>query len=387
MTSRRARAAATLAVAVAVAAASDAPASSAFNRAGVEGNVFTPHRPTLKASALASPTTAATTVSIPARFGGIDINSAADAAGIRQQLIDYIWKGAGFPSGAMPSSVQTGVSDSDFSGSGSIASIDRLNVKEEYGVTTYEYLFHARNPLNRLVIYHEGHNGTFRVGKSTIQYFTDRGYDVLALSMPLVVDNPSSFDYWRPYTHDFGKVSLYSHYYVRLVETASFSGIKYFMEPVAEGLNYALSKRPYGQVAMVGFGGGGWTTTLYAAVDPRVQRNYAIAGSLPFFLRWSYNPGDWEQMVPGLYHVADYLELYILDAANGSGRHSMQILNSADPCCFSGATYRSAPYDSTLDSVMSAAGIDGSFDVYIDDNAQNSISPNALDVIASDLAQ
>ena len=40
---------------------------------------------------------------------------------------------------------------------------------------------------------------------------------------------------------------------------------------------------------------GGWTTTVYAAIDPRVTRSYPVAGSLPIPLRVDVRDwGDWE---------------------------------------------------------------------------------------------
>jgi len=54
--------------------------------------------------------------------------------------------------------------------------------------------------------------------------------------------------------------------------------LRYFVEPVAIGLNYTR-RLGYALTAMAGLSGGGWTTMLYAALDPRVQRSYPVAGS------------------------------------------------------------------------------------------------------------
>ena len=42
----------------------------------------------------------------------------------------------------------------------------------------------------------------------------------------------------------------------------------------------------YGDVniSMCGFSGGGWTTTIAAAIDPRIKNSFPVAGSLPVFL-------------------------------------------------------------------------------------------------------
>jgi hypothetical protein len=93
-------------------------------------------------------------------------------------------------------------------------------------------------------------------------------------------------------------------------------------------------------VQMIGLSGGGWTTTVYAAIDPRVTRSHPVAGSLPFSLRGAApnvtsSVGDREQRrdtLPGFYGAAAYLDLYVM-AATGPGRRQLQILNRFDPCC------------------------------------------------------
>ena len=365
--------------ALATAALAPGSAQAAFDSAGVEGGVFTPKAPALATGTpMASPSP---------DMGAIDIRTRSDAGYMRTKLIRYLWKQDNFPLNVLPAKVTTGITDPDFSPMASVASIDRLDVTQEFGIKTYEYLLHARNPINKLMIYHSGHEGTFRVHKAEIQYFLDRGYDVLGVSMPLIRDSHSGWDYPTPHLRDFGNVTLYTHEYLPLVESSTYSPMKLFFEPVAEGLNYALKQQGYSQVAMMGLSGGGWTTTVYAALDVRVRRAYPIAGTLPLYMHYTYNPGDWEQVERSFYHVADYLELYIMGVSHGLRRHELQILNSRDPSSFSGAIYQSAPYEPVIDDRIRTAGIDGTFDVYIDPNAQHSISPNALNVIANDLAQ
>jgi len=49
----------------------------------------------------------------------------------------------------------------------------------------------------------------------------------------------------------------------------------------------------------------------------------------------SKNIGDYEQIIPELYAITNYLELYILNSY-GDDRIHVQISNNNDPCCFSG---------------------------------------------------
>jgi hypothetical protein len=72
---------------------------------------------------------------------------------------------------------------------------------------------------------------------------------------------------------------------------------------------------------MIGLSGGGWTTTLYAAIDPRVRLSFPVAGTLPEYLRVG-RPGAREQFYPDLYKIANYLDLYVMgsrvaDASSG----------------------------------------------------------------------
>jgi len=87
--------------------------------------------------------------------------------------------------------------------------------------------------------------------------------------------------------------------------------LNFFMEPIAVALNYVTKEHNYKQIVMTGISGGGWSTILYAAIDPRISLSYPVAGSVPFFLR-DVDWGDWEQNVTDLYRIADYPELYIL---------------------------------------------------------------------------
>lgn len=92
--------------------------------------------------------------------------------------------------------------------------------------------------------------------------------------------------------------------------------------------------------------------------------------------------GDYEQSIPELYTIANYLELYVL-SSSGDGRKQLQILNKNDPCCMGGEDFRS--YESVVNERVRASG-NGSFAVYLDTkNTNHSISNTALDVIINDI--
>ena len=124
------------------------------------------------------------------------------------------------------------------------------------------------------------------------------------------------------------------------------SPMKFFLEPVAAGLNHIkksarkMGSPDYRKFHMTGLSGGGWTTTVYAAIDPRIQLSFPVAGTMPLYLRTGGSVGDLEQFEPGFYAIAGYQDLYML-GADKPGRRQVQILNRRDNCCFGEAQHDS----------------------------------------------
>ncbi len=117
------------------------------------------------------------------------------------------------------------------------------------------------------------------------------------------------------------------------------SPMKYFLEPLTVSLNYlsthsAADDFPeYTDFSMVGFSGGGWAATVYAALDTRIRLSIIVAGSIPLYLRSGAAVGDTEQTLPEFYSLAGYPELYVM-GSDGPGRKQIQVLNRHDWCCF-----------------------------------------------------
>jgi hypothetical protein len=302
----------------------------------------------------------------------LTVNSAADVAAKRARLIRYVWKGAGLPSG-LPQ-VTRGVSVPALAGLAPLRRIDELSVALGHGLVSR--VFHAlpRPAWNgRLVIYHNGHGEPFEAMFRTVNALLGLGCSVLICAMPL--------KHWNAIP------SLSSHDELGRWESNDFSALTFFLEPVAVALNHAVADRP-ASVEMIGLSGGGWTTTVYAALDPRVTRSYPVAGSLPFSLRGTSpnvtsSIGDWEQRrqtLPGFYGIAGYLDLYVMGAAGG--RRQLQILNRFDPCCFSGIGHRG--YAATVSRRAGLIGA-GRWDLLEDaTHAVHTISPYALSAILRD---
>ncbi len=316
----------------------------------------------------------------------ITINSAAEIAAKRSRLVAHVWKGAGLPAG-QPYVVR-GISAPGFATLTQVSRIDELTVPLRYGVRSK--VFHvlpARAWNRRIVVYHNGHGEPLDTMLRTIQCLLDAGFSVLACAMPFLHWNTQQI---TDPVDPAKRVDIVGHSDLRRWESAAFSTLTFFLEPVAVALNHVIAAYRPSSVQMIGLSGGGWTTTVYAAIDPRITRSYPTAGSLPFHLRpgapnTQSSIGDWEQRLdtqPAFYGIAGYLDLYVM-AAIGPGRRQIQILNRFDACCFAGVGHRSyAPAVANRVDVIGG----GHWEVLEDaTHDQHTISPFALSVILWDL--
>lgn len=134
-------------------------------------------------------------------------------------------------------------------------------------------------------------------------------------------------------------VNLHEHLGVApALKPSTGSPLRYFLEPAVNSISYALARKSYLRVAAAGISGGGWTTTMLAAVDPRITHSYAVAGSVPLAYRAPGHAGDWEQYKAlDVWGTFDYFDMYLMAVAEPS-RRAMLIYNGADPCCFQGGS-------------------------------------------------
>jgi hypothetical protein len=175
------------------------------------------------------------------------------------------------------------------------------------------------------------------------------------------------------------------------------SAMRFFLEPTAISLNYLKTRhRPgkfpnYRAFHMIGLSGGGWATTVYAAIDPTIRCSFPVAGTIPLYLRSGGSIGDREQFEPSFYSLAGYPDLYVL-GAHGRGRRQVQILVQRDDCCFgqaqhdpksSGLAYPEAmrEYETRVAAALKAIG-PGAFRLEIDETApSHMISHHAIEKI------
>lgn len=304
----------------------------------------------------------------------IQIASEDDVFRKRAALIDFIWKGRGFPVRDSFDKAEEIAADPAYADVASRAV--RYTIAGDYGIDSFAYHAFAKHPASELVIVNSGHAGKLEL--DSMRFFLAKGYDVLAFSMPLFAPNRQPvLDVPR-----FGRIRMSQHDQLRFLDTPEFSSIKYFVEPIAVSINHVKRNFNYAAIQLVGVSGGGWTAVLYAALDPRVENSYPVAGTYPLFLR-DRDLGDYEQTLPDLYRIANYLELYVL-GSYGEGRRQLHLFNQYDPCCFEGLRYQ--VYHDVVKAKLHALHQDGHYDVYLDRmNYEHTISDAALSEIATDI--
>jgi len=323
----------------------------------------------------------------------ITIHSAEEIAGKRVALIQYIWGNDGFPKNRMPNvvaNVTSPVKQLD-----SVERVDELRVDMAPGLEGLAYHFIPTSPNGVLVVVHHGHACSLDGNPAapdpgdgisrTIKALVREGYGVLGVFMP----------HMRPGDCTGGHDKMFEM-------NTTGSPLKYFLEPTAIGLNYLKSHSAadgfpnYEAFHMVGLSGGGWTTTVYAAIDPTIGCSFPVAGTIPLYLRSGGSVGDREQFEPSFYSIAGYPDLYIL-GAHGTGRRQVQILDRRDTCCFgeaqhdakaTGMAYADAmrEYEGRVRTALQEIG-DASFRLEIDESAPgHMISEHAIeDVLLPEL--
>ena len=316
----------------------------------------------------------------------ITIHNPQEAIAKRDELLKFIWGPGKWPK-ETPAKVENAIRDERYANLVNLHQIDRLTVEMEWGLTSTAYHFVPSKPNGKLLVYQGGHDGDFVVAKDLIAKFLKNGFGVLALSMPLEAPNN------QPVVdlEGIGRIQLTFHDQLKFLKMKTGHPVQLLLTPVAVCLNH-VQPLGYHAIYMTGVSGGGWTTTVYAALDPRITRSYPVAGSLPLHLREDRDRsnsahrgadwGDYEQTIPELYAIGNYLDLYILSSF-GEGRKQLQILNKYDPCCLAGESFRS--YEGVVnDRVRSLGG--GSFAVFLDTkNRHHSISDNAVEAILNDI--
>jgi hypothetical protein len=251
----------------------------------------------------------------------------------RAELIQFLWGADGFPSEKLPWSIETKVA-SPVSGLANLERVDTLHIRMDAGIVSLAHHFiPAAGKRNRMVIVHHGHATTFN-DQSSLE---DVGYGLQRTINNLLLDGYSVMAMYMPGCLPPDPGCTIDHQIIVNTPTTG-SGMKFFLEPVAEVLNYLETQADadgfphYKDFNMVGLSGGGWTTTVYAALDPRIKISVQVAGTLPLSLRSGFSVGDEEQTHADFYNIAGYTDLYVL-GAYGVDRRQVQVLIRHDNCC------------------------------------------------------
>lgn len=200
---------------------------------------------------------------------------------------------------------------------------------------------HGGSSANRLFVFHHGHIGSpfgFASTNTVISRMIEKGHDVLVLAMPATAWN--TIQNVRVKTWDgWGYLSglhNQNHAVFEMIDAGAGHYIRYFLEPIFSSLDAAFIDRRYRDVTMLGHSGGGWSTTLAAAMDVRIKFSISYAGTLPFFARHTIQDmGDAEQYASAFYRDFPYTLLYELASSpEPGGRTHYQVFNSDDSCCF-----------------------------------------------------
>jgi len=304
----------------------------------------------------------------------IGINNENDVNDKKEKIINYVWKSSEIHN-SDPDLVEKNITDERFNDLQNLERIDRISIIMKYDVNSIVYLFHPEKSNNQLIVYHQGHSGGFINGKETIGKFLNSGYTVAAFSMPLTgMNNQPDIE-----IDNVGTIRIVKHDQFSMLEEKNFSTMYYFLNPIHVTLNYIDENYNLENYHMVGISGGGWTTTVYSAIDSRISKSFSVAGSIPLPLRVEKdNVGDYEQFNIEFYKIVNYPELYVM-SSYGENREFIQIFNKFDSCCFSGTP--NEKYENEVQNHILNLG-NGKFQVIIDEtHNEHKISDYALERI------
>lgn len=309
----------------------------------------------------------------------IRFSTPAGADAKRQQLIHYIWPG-GLPTN-VPATVTTNVAFADGLKS-YVSRVDMLDAKV-MGMDNVAYLVTPKvinANTDRLVISHGGHNPPepplgsrpYDIADSPrdpVPSLLRAGYSVLRIQMPFCSWNGNYTTLTPP---GMGTVTIttkgssgHNELFQKVAPTLGGRTFQFFLEPIVEGINYFKSVRPHlKDVSMFGLSGGGWATSMAAAIDTRIKQSAAGSGSWPLYIRNAgFGRGDAEQVYAPLYRediapdgsgggVATWSEIYAL-GGYGNGRSQVMWSNQGEPDSLFGGTHADRFKGIVSDKVMS----------------------------------
>jgi hypothetical protein len=315
----------------------------------------------------------------------IRIKSVKDFEAKRKEIIHAIWNEDDLPS--WDDVIVTCHYESPIHPSPFISTVHRIQVpvlerhalsEDTVPLRNLAWHFIPQEHNGRLAIFHMGHGCTIKADPEAGEY--DNGvealittllaerFEVLAVFMPHVTEDTCYLKHCEVMNTP-----------VKDAPGSVLAGLRFFLEPVIVSLNYLTGMKDYEDISMIGLSGGGWTTTLVAALDQRIGYSCSVAGTMPVYYRRKGSIGDIEQYIPELYRdMAGYQDLYVL-CSSGKERKHVQVLNRHDDCCFGVAQQEpERDYDadamkiaSDVSDALKTIGAESSFELKIDEKALN----------------
>ena len=353
------------------------------------------------------------------RLNGYDISgqvrfqTSAQAEERRRQLVSAIWT-AGLPA-TRPEKMETSKAPEELA----TLKQELISRTDRYSMNVSGMQFHSlsfvihpaatNSPRARLAIVQAGHmpegkDHYLDAGlKETVERLLQNGFIVAVMQMPLVgwnrdatgvLANGESFSITKRGTAGHDEL------FATVEPTLRGQTMAFFLEPIVQVTNELLAQHPQNVgLLMIGLSGGGWTTHVSAALDPRIRISIPVAGALPLYARpfSRGSKGDSEQEYDLIFREEDtnqdgildratgicsWLEMFALGGIGVSGHHprqQIQVLNFADACCFNGPVYQT--YEQPLTKLVANIGT-GQWQLFVDrSHSDHLISEQVLDQV------
>lgn len=300
----------------------------------------------------------------------ISVNEKSKIKLIRSELKSYLFNEFKYTS-KLPI-IEENIYDDRFLSIDNLSSIDKLKIELDYKLNSIGYHFKPIKSNKKFVIYHQGHAGGFIKGINYINFFLGKGYEVIALAMPLHGMNNQPI----VKTTNNGYIKLDNHKKFYYLDDQS-NPISQFIQPVISVVNYIEKNYNSKSINMVGISGGGWTATVAAALDTRIKNTFSVSGGLPISLLSEHDFGHYELNNKEFYSRFSYLDLFILaSVSDESKRKYFQIFNQYDPCCYGGVRWKK--YSNEVSFIVKNISNDLFVVLNDDENFDHSISNKSL---------
>lgn len=283
----------------------------------------------------------------------IHITDESSANSLRSTLIAEVFNGSGLPT--TTPTITTGVSGNlhicesaditDFS------SIDKYSFAKTdvdgFTWTNVGYLLHtSATPNNKLIINIQGHiSDSDAAHEDYMSQALALGYDVYFCALPV-----ASNDNTETNPTVTGQ-STTGHDQIKTggLDDGTYNALELFLFDKIAAVNEF--ENDYDEIYMNGISGGGWCTTMCAALDTRISKAVAVRGYKPRSFRdiVTDREGDYEQggsmftqvrttaNVYNSFSAVSFIDLVIMATTGNRIFHSTS--HRLDDCCFVGLTY------------------------------------------------